>query len=237
VQTLDEPLLRDIATASPDRFAFWASFAQEMGVETMAEVGVYRGEFAARVLDGAPGLRRYYMVDPWRHLDDWNKPANHDDDRFAELYRQAMARTDAHAEKRVVLAGTTLEVVDEVADGELDLVYIDGDHTLRGITVDLARWYPKVKMGGFLGGDDFCRYIFQHEGFEPTLVFPYAIYFAEACGARIFALPYRQFVFQKVEAGTHEFVDLVGRYGTTELLRQISWREKRLTRARVEEER
>jgi hypothetical protein len=83
---------------------------------------------------------------------------------------------------------------DQIADGGLDFAYIDADHTLKGIAIDLIRVYPKVRSGGFLGGDDFTRSVWEHNTrFEPTLVFPFAVYFAEAVGATIYALPYSQF--------------------------------------------
>ena len=130
------------------------------------------------------------MIDPWRHLDDWNKPANQNDTVFEEFFRQANEKTDFAARRRVILRGKTVEVIDQIPNGELDLAYIDGDHTLRGITIDLIRVYPKVRAGGFLGGDDFNRSIWQHNtSFEPTLVFPFAVYFAEAVGATIYGTP------------------------------------------------
>ena len=230
---LDEARLRELAASAQDRYVLWTSLLQELDVSSMAEVGVYRGHFAARMLDEVPQLERYFMVDPWRHLEDWNKPANKDDDVFEQYYAETMSLTQAHAGKRVVLRGRTVDVVDEIPDGDLDLVYIDGDHTLRGITTDLARWFPKVREGGFVAGDDFCRNIFQHgPGFEPTLVFPYAVYFAEAVGARIYSLPHKQFIFQKVPSGEHAFVDLAGNYKGLTLEKQIAWREKRLAKQR-----
>jgi predicted O-methyltransferase YrrM len=233
VELLDESRLREIASSTDSRMELWTTLLNALGVATMAEIGVYRGDFAAHMLDGAAGLRRYYLLDPWRHLDDWHKPANKTDDVFEAFLEETLAKTEAHAEKRVVLRGRTVEVVDQIADGELDLVYIDGDHTLRGITTDLARLYPKVKDGGFVAGDDFCRNIFQHEGYEPTLVFPYAVYFAEAVGARIYALPHRQFLMQKVvPPGDHAFVDLAGGYRATTIEKQIAWRDKRVAQAR-----
>ena len=233
MQELDEGQMRVMAAAASDRMELWAAFLQRLGVRSMAEVGVYRGDFAERMLDAVPGLERYYLIDPWRHLDDWNKPANQSDDIFERFYEEVLTRTAAHADKRVVLRGRTVEVVDEIPDGELDFAYIDGDHTLRGITVDLTRLFPKVKVGGFVAGDDFCRNIFQHKaGFEPTLVFPYAVHFAEAVGARIYALPFKQFVLQKVAAGEHAFVDLAGRYDKTTLDQQIAARDRRLAKQR-----
>ena len=194
-----------------------------MDARTVAEIGVYRGQFAARMLDDCPGIETYYMVDPWRNLDDWNKPANKSDTRVrAASTASRWTAPSAHAAKRVVLRGTTTEVIDDVPDGSLDFAYVDGDHTLRGITVDLVSWWPKVREGGWLAGDDFSPTIWQHDpAYEPTLVFPLAVHFAEAVGARIYGLPHKQFLIEKAADSGHAFVDLVGRYGDLELKRQL----------------
>ncbi len=102
-------------------------------------------------------------------------------------------------------------MIDRIPDGELDFAYIDGDHTLKGITIDLIRVYPKVRIGGFIAGDDFSRSMWHHKtSFEPTLVFPFAVYFAEAVGATIYGLPHIQFCLQKTGGGQFRFVDLDG---------------------------
>lgn len=214
-----------LAQGAESRVELWTRLIHEAGVRTVAEIGVYRGRFAAALLDACPQIETYYMIDPWRNLADWNKPANTTDERFEGFHRETLERTEAHAGKRVVLRGTTTEVIDEIPDGSLDLAYIDGDHTLRGITVDLVRVLPKVRDGGWIGGDDFCPSIWQHdEEYEPTLVFPLAVHFAEAAGAPIYALGRRQFLIHK--GGEHEFVDLTGRYGGTELGRQLAKRPR-----------
>lgn len=153
-----------------------------------------------------------------RRLAEWNKPANVDDDVFESLYREAMERTEAHAAKRAVLRGTTSETIHRIDDASLDFAYVDGDHTLRGVTIDLINVWPKIRGGGWIGGDDFCRPIWQHgERYEPTLVFPFAVHFAEAVGAPIYALPHNQFLIEKKADRPHELVDLTGRYGNTDL--------------------
>jgi hypothetical protein len=116
-------------------------------------------------------------------------------------------------------------VIDQIPDGSLDFAYVDGDHTLRGITVDLISVYPKIRDGGWIGGDDFSPTIWQHSAeFEPTLVFPLAVHFAEAVGARIYGLPFKQFLIEKAPGPAHEFIDLTGRYGDLELGRQLDQR-------------
>ena len=183
------------ASSSTDRFALWRRILNAHGTTRMAEVGVWRGEFAAAVLDGCPGISTYYLVDPWRPLDDWNKPLNVSAQQFSEAHRAAVAAVAFAGSRAVVLRGTTREVADRIPEGSLDAVYIDGDHTLRGITIDLVRMLAKLRPGGLLGGDDFVPDPWHHgDAYEPTLVAPFAVHFAEAMELPIVALPFHQFV-------------------------------------------
>jgi hypothetical protein len=83
-------------------------------------------------------------------------------------------------------------------------------------------------VGGWIGGDDFHASIWQHDTrYEPTLIFPFAVYFAQAVGAPIYALPFSQFLLHKPEAGARRFCfdDLTGRYKAQDLLSQLSLRK------------
>src|SRR5918992_3969371 len=94
--------------ALPARDQMWTTFLNAMQASSVAEIGVFRGRFAQQLLDSCPSISEYYMIDPWRHLDDWNKPANRADDTFEEYYQDVLKRTEAHADKRVVLRGQTV---------------------------------------------------------------------------------------------------------------------------------
>lgn len=166
------------------------------------------------MLTHCPNITRYYLLDPWRPLANWSKPLNVSADQMDLAYRSAM-ETVSHASDRVtVLRGTTAEVIDRIEDASLDFAYIDGDHTARGITIDLIRVWPKIRVGGILAGDDFYRDAWHHgPDFEPTLVFPFAVYFAEAFGVEITAHPFNQFSIRKPEAaGAFRFIDQTGQY-------------------------
>jgi hypothetical protein len=207
------------ARRAPDRLTLWAEVANRLGAGTAAELGVWRGEFAEHLLRQCPFIRAYHLIDPWRHLDEWNKPFNVPDREFEEVMTAALARTAFAAKRRRVWRGTTVEVAPHLANASLDFCYIDGDHTLRGILIDLVNLYPKVKDGGILAGDDFLPTSWQQDDrFEPTLVFPTAVHFAEATGSVIYGLPHGQFallVDRRRQA--FAFHDLTGQYGTRSL--------------------
>ena len=219
---LSQQTIVQIAATATDRIGLWAALASASGANKVAEIGVYRGDFAAAMLDRCPQIDKYTMVDPWRSLPQWNKPANESDVKFEAYFDETMQKTAAYKDRRVVLRGRTQDVVGRIPQASLDLAYIDGDHTLRGITIDLQLILDRVRDGGWIGGDDFSPSIWQHpEQFEPTLVFPYAVYFAEAIGAPIYALPFNQFVIHARSESSFEFVDLTGNYPDLSLLSQV----------------
>jgi len=221
----DMALMLPSLLSARDRFHLWETVIGTVQPRAMAEIGVWKGEFAARILSACPSVQSYYMVDPWASLPDWNKPWNVDSVTFADVYAEAMAVTEFAAGRRKVLRGRTTEVVPEIPDDSLDFVYVDGDHTLRGISIDLITMWDKVRPGGLIGGDDLCPSIWQHErNFEPTLIFPFVVYFAEARRAPIYLLDHYQFLIQKPD-GPSDFscIDLTGgRYSERSLRRQLS---------------
>ena len=217
-----EQIIKECIAQSRSRVDLWIHFLRLTKVKRMVEVGVYKGDFASKLLQECDAIEKYYMIDPWRHLDHWNKPANKNNDVFEQFLIETKSKTDFAAEKRIILRGKTTEVVEEIPDGELDFAYIDGDHTLRGIAIDLIRIFPKIRVGGWIGGDDFSRTVWQHPTtFEPTFVFPFAVYFAEAAGVPIYSLPNNQFLIKKVNVQGFAFIDLTGRYDDISLRDQL----------------
>ena len=200
--------LIQIINNSNDRYDLWSNFLSLYKLETICELGVYKGDFAHKILKKCSFIQKYIMIDPWKNLSSWNKPANHTGDTFDIFYKETLEKTNFAKHKRVILKGKTTEVINEIPNDSSDFIYIDGDHTLKGISIDLIKTWSKVKKNGFIAGDDFCPSIWQHNiNYEPTLVFPFALYFAEAMNTTIYALPYNQFLITKEEDG-FKFINL-----------------------------
>lgn len=218
----------ELARAASDRTEFWTAFIRHYDLKALAEVGVYKGEFAERILRDCPDIERYQMIDPWRQLTDWNKPANKSDSEFKDIYEEAVRRTAFASDKIEILRDRTLDCHTRVDDRSLDFLYIDGDHTLKGITADLLLMFEKVKDGGFVGGDDFSKNIWQHdEQFDPTFVCPFAIYFAEAMGVPIFCLPHQQFLILKNREVGFKLNDVDGGYADLRIGDMLATRKQR----------
>ena len=215
---LKGPQFRAIVSGSTSRTQLWTQVLDLARVRAVAEVGVWKGDFAREILEQCEFIERYFMIDPWAKVPDWNKPYNLEQEVFDDVYAEAMEKTGFAAAKTVILRGRTKEVIDEIADNSLDFAYIDGDHTLRGITIDLIKLLPKIKENGLIGGDDFTVNPWQHDiRFEPTMVCPYSIYFAEAMDLPVIALPFKQFLIQKNPEDSFSFIDTTGEYNDISL--------------------
>jgi len=129
-----------------------------------AEIGVFAADLSARLL-ARPDLS-LVMVDSW----EGGGSAYEGDsgDWHAGLSQEQQDAYQALARQRVVFAGDRAHVMAQrseaaaasIADGFLDFVFIDADHSYEGCARDIAAWWPKVKAGGFIGGHDY-----ENDGF------------------------------------------------------------------------
>src|SRR5262245_28360289 len=100
--------MRDIRTTieraagdATNRHALWSRIVAGLASSTMvAEVGVWRGEFAEHLLRNCPAIQTYYMLDAWRHLPQWNKPFNVSNVQFDAVLAEALSRTQFAADRR-----------------------------------------------------------------------------------------------------------------------------------------
>ena len=83
-------VLERLLSTSNNRIDLWVEFINENSLCQVVEIGIYRGDFAEKVLRECPIIQKYYMIDPWEHLDDWNKPANKDSILFESYYQETI---------------------------------------------------------------------------------------------------------------------------------------------------
>lgn len=115
------------------------------------EVGTFKGVFAER-LCAFTNLAKLYCVDPYRAYDGYLDAINGMD--MEHNRSTAQARLSAHAHKVVFIRDFSVNASRGFADASLDLVYLDGNHQYDFVLGDLRAWYPKVRPGGLLCGDD-----------------------------------------------------------------------------------
>lgn len=195
-----EALLEQRKKTFKSRFD-WLDLIDTLQLERGAEVGVYKGDFSKDALTRISSLNEYILVDPWEHLADWNKPFNEKtNSEFEIIYQIAMNATKnslAYGHKVSVLRSKSVVAAKLVEDETLDFVYIDGDHTAKGITIDLFVWVPKVKRGGLVCGDDWGGNVAHGKTFDPTMVQPVVKGYAEVINVTVYNMGGDQWGFVK----------------------------------------
>jgi len=125
---------------------FRPSMKELLGMKDLvgAEVGVYKGHNAKMMLEKLD-IKKLYVID------NWSKGKS----REASIEDICRKRLEKYSDKIVWLIGDSGSVAKRIQDGELDFVYIDGNHKKPGITKDINAYYPKVKKGGLVSGHDY----------------------------------------------------------------------------------
>ena len=133
-----------------------STLAEEHFRETgnAVEIGVYRGGFAKWNLQHWTG--RYYAVDAWAY-----RPNDGNDKNFRDQatnhanYDLALNATAPWRDRATLVKGLSQEVATTFANDTFDWIYVDALHTHNAVLSDLRAWWPKLRPGGLLSGDDY----------------------------------------------------------------------------------
>jgi hypothetical protein len=113
-----------------------------------AEIGVWYGDHAAFLLETLD-ICHFYLIDPYVAYDQ------------KDLNSEMMTEVKSVAENSLENF-ESVTFINEYSDdavsslpGELDFVYIDGNHDYEYVKRDLDNYYTLVKDGGILAGHDY----------------------------------------------------------------------------------
>lgn len=120
-----------------------------------AEIGVLRGENAREILKRWRGSL-LYLVDPWESQDkEVYVDMNNSDNPIHNMnYDLCKINTREYTDRVKMVKNYSEEASKQIPDESLDFIYIDARHDYDGVLQDLECWYPKVRSGGVISGDD-----------------------------------------------------------------------------------
>lgn len=129
--------------------------------KTGVEVGVYKGALSSRLL--AHNARMFlHLVDPWTEAKPDDSYMTTDDtiargsqEQHDSAMRKALEAVKPFQGRYKVHRMTSYEASKLFIDESIDFVFIDGDHSYEGCSLDIRSWFPKLKQGGLLSGHDY----------------------------------------------------------------------------------
>ena len=120
------------------------------------EVGTWEGDFSYELLRNTLA-EKVYCVDPYKHFDDDSYPDGMNaltQSQFDAKYETVRRRFQPFGDRVEFLRMNSTSAATRFPDESIDFVYIDGNHDSKFVYEDICAWYPKVKKGGYLCGDD-----------------------------------------------------------------------------------
>jgi hypothetical protein len=117
------------------------------------EVGTFEGYNAANVIKYC-NVDKLYCIDPYQPYEDVVEClGSFSPKAWDAIYLKVKERIGDRAE---IIRKPSLVAVNSFNDNSLDFVYLDGDHSRENVSKEILAWFPKVKVGGLLGGHD-CK--------------------------------------------------------------------------------
>ncbi|SMP35710.1 class I SAM-dependent methyltransferase [Shimia sagamensis] len=126
-----------------------------------AEIGVSKGDFSEEILRTVEP-KKLVLVDPWNllaeRLGDAANPNRwfENSDTMKALHAGVVDRFKGNKEVKIV-RGFSQEELPTFPNSHFDWVYIDASHTYQQVRDELELSIRKVKVGGYITGDDLLK--------------------------------------------------------------------------------
>lgn len=118
------------------------------------EIGAWQGKstfFMAASIANSKKDIKFWTIDTWKGSKEHEDLDIIKEDKLYDIFLHNIQPVRDYV---VPIRGNSSEQADRFEDGSLDFVLVDGDHSLEGATKDIEAFWPKVKDGGIMAGDD-----------------------------------------------------------------------------------
>lgn len=144
----------------PNWFAGAAIYREQVervdGPAVFVELGCWKGRstsfMGVEILNSGKPIV-FWAVDHWEGSDE-EEHRSDPDVQAGRLHEAFLENIKPVREFVRPLRADTADAASGFHDGSVDFVYVDAAHTRAGVLRDLRAWWPKMKSGGVLAGDD-----------------------------------------------------------------------------------
>ena len=123
---------------------------------TIVEIGVFQGDFAETLAKTNP--KQLYLVDCWEAGGTCSGDVDGNNMKHfssgEELWDSVKGRYEFYPNVSIHRQYSS-EFLKTLENLSIDAIYIDGDHSYKGVKEDLNNAFPKVKKGGWIMGHDY----------------------------------------------------------------------------------
>ena len=127
--------------------------------KNVAEIGVCNGVHSEMMLHFLSTIDHMLLVDCWEPQEEYESPENFQlytqTNHFDKMHQAVCKRFEEDSRVEIV-KGYSAEVSLTCDDESFDFIYIDACHKYECVVADLTCWFPKLKKGAYIGGDDYC---------------------------------------------------------------------------------
>jgi len=123
------------------------------------ELGSWTGKSAAYCiveLYNQKKLKEFHCVDTWQGSEGTNQKDSNlvkEDKLFDTFKKNLLPVENLFTTHRMI----SWEAAKYFNKESIDFVYVDADHRYESVLKDLEAWWPKIKPGCYMGGDDFTK--------------------------------------------------------------------------------
>jgi predicted O-methyltransferase YrrM len=138
---------------------------------TVVEVGAWKGRSTAylgvEVINSQKPIT-VYAVDTFEGSDEEAHHTDPDINHLREVFEANLSPvSDILGDRFRVLAMPSVEAASLFPLASVDAVWLDGSHAEEDVAADIQAWWPRLRPGGAMGGDDLawpgvCSAVAQH---------------------------------------------------------------------------
>lgn len=139
------------------------SLGRLISANSVIECGVALGSHAHDLLTNLPSIS-YIGVDSYQHGYDNSDPFVSEVEAslgmtgqiaMDSLFEAVRDSLELFGNRARLVRQDSIEFAHSVDDRTIDLVFLDDNHTYEYVSDELVNWWPKVRSGGVLCGDDY----------------------------------------------------------------------------------
>jgi hypothetical protein len=131
----------------------------QFGFNTAVEIGISFGSHCKKILE-TTNIKKLYGIDPYLNYGDFTNLVT-SDNYYEIFFHKVKNKLSVFGDRFELIRDFSLNAARRFKDGEIDIAFLDANHNYAEVLKDLEAWWPKIKEGGIMAGDDYAT---RHPG-------------------------------------------------------------------------